>query len=299
MSLSRLFKKPKKTVTIKDLIESAMRSPPQEVAPMNSDDWIRISSLGSVCPREEVLRYIHSVPNKKLIGPDLGLTFEEGHAVHWMMQNKVMPATGLFVGTWRCTWCGESYGSIKDGLVPRPDACLRCGSIAGEAVRSNNRKQLLVRDNAFLFVEEYIFNNEYMVGGSPDGYIVDGDPFNFKLEDLIIAEFKSTSSNNFDKYKLSPDFMHSIQCQFYMWLSGIKRAKIIYINKGVFGIDGIIEHDVKYDQESLDIGIMAISTIRNGLLTGEVPDRIACSNEGCKRATDCNVSKQCFSGMYE
>jgi hypothetical protein len=297
MALSRLLRKQKKTVSAKELIEQAMRQDIGEFAPMNPDDWIRISSIGGLCPREEVLRYRFGIPRTKGVDPNLGLVFESGHAVHWMMQNKVMAATGRIVGSWRCTWCGEVYGSFREGLVPRPGSCIRCGGVAGESRRINNKPILTSRNESFVFAEEWLGNAEYMVGGSPDGYLVDGDPLSFTVNDLVVLEFKSASDSNFVKYEKAPDFMHVIQCQCYMWLTGIKRAKILYLNKGKFGMDGIAEHDVLYDSETVSMVQSAIKEIRIGLAGGAIPPRVACDSPGCPRAGVCDVSKQCFSGV--
>lgn len=299
MALSRLVRKQKKTASAKELIETAMRQVIEEIPPMRPDDWLRISSIGGICPREQVLRARLNVPRRKGMDPDMGVTFEFGHDVHFMMQNKVMPATGKIVGCWRCVWCGETYGSIRgEGLVPRPDRCIRCGGYAGEQRRVNNKPVDTERGESFIFIEEWVGNYEYMVGGSPDGYMVDGDVNSFTPSDVVILEFKSASESMFAKYLKAADFMHVIQCQCYMWITGFKRSKIIYVNKGNFGLEGIAEHDVMYDQETITMVQNAVKQIRAGLAGGPVPPREACDSERCPRANACDVSKQCFSGEF-
>jgi len=299
MALSRLVRKQKKTSSAKELIESAMRQAIGEYPPMRPDDWVRISSLGALCPREQVLRARFNVPKKVGISPDLGFTFEFGHDVHYMMQNKVMPATGKIVGSWRCVWCGEIYGSIRgEGLVPRPDRCIRCGGIAGEQTRINNRPVEHERSESFLFVEEWVGNYEHMIGGSPDGYYVDGDVKSFTPDDVVILEFKGAADGTYVKFEKAPDFMHVIQAQCYMWITGFKRSKIIYINKGNTDLAGIAEHDIVYDPETITMVTNAVKQLRAGLVGGPVPAREACSNSGCPRAKACDVSKQCFSGDF-
>lgn len=297
MALSRLLRKQKKTSSAKELIEIAMRQAIEESPPMNADDWFRISTIGAICPREEVLRHRFGVVKSSGIDPNLGLTFEFGHDIHFMMQNKVMPATGKIIGSWRCTWCGETYGSMAEGLVPRPEICIRCGGEAGEARRRNNKPIHTMRGESFVFVEEWLGNAEYMIGGSPDGYYVDGELDRYTKEDVVVLEFKSASENSFAKYVKAPDFMHVIQCQCYMWLTGFKRAKILYINKGIFGLDGLVEHDIKYDQDTVSVVQKALKEIRDGLNGGPVPPRELCDSPGCPRANSCVVSKQCFSGV--
>lgn len=298
MALSRLVRKQKKTSSAKELIEQAMRQAIEETAPMNPDDWLRISSIGAICPREEVLRFRLGIPKSSGIDPNLGLTFEFGHDVHFMMQNKVMPATGKIIGSWRCTWCGETYGSLAEGMVPRPEMCIRCGGVAGETRRVHNRPIIAARSESFLFVEEWLGNSEYKIGGSPDGYYVDGDVDKYTNDDVVILEFKSASENNFAKFVKAADFMHVIQCQCYMWLTGFKRSKILYINKGIFGMEGIVEHDVRYDPETVSLVQRGLKQIRTGLAGGPVPPRELCDNEKCPRANGCSVSRPCFSGAY-
>lgn len=294
MALSDLVRKKKKTASAKELIEQAMRQGIEEKLPMLADDWFRISSFGEMCPREEVLRNRFDVPVTRGIGPDLGLVFEFGHSIHWIMQNKVMAATGHIVGMWRCTWCGETYGGKE--LVARPEVCLRCGAFPGGLDRVKNKPVASGRPEAFLFMEQWVGNHEYMIGGSPDGFFVDGDPLDFKDEDVVVLEFKSASDANYVKYQKAPDFMHVIQCQCYMWITGYSRAKILYVNKGKFGMEGIMEHDVAYDPETIEMVKTGITQVRRGLIGGPVPPRQMCASESCPRATACVVSKQCFHG---
>lgn len=295
MSLSRLIRKQKKTASAHELIEKALREEVREHLPMRPESWLRTSSIGGVCPRQEVLASRLDIVRREGINPDLGMVFAMGHALHWGMQNIVMPATGRFVGTWRCTWCGEVYGSMKEGMKPRPDSCIRCAAIEGDVPRVNGRPDYGVRASAFVFIEEWIGDYEYMIGGHPDGYFVDGDPNDFKPEDVIVLEFKSCSENNYAKYKKAPDFMHVIQAQVYLWLTGFRRGKIIYVNKGKFGMEGIVEHDITYDEETINRVKVAIKQIRDGLEGGDVPERVACEDSNCPRARSCAVSKACFT----
>lgn len=295
MALKDLIRKQKKTTSAHELIENALRGEIREKHPLKPEGWLRVSSIGGMCPRQEVLAARLNVIRREGISPDLGMVFAMGHALHWAMQNLVMPATGRIVGSWRCTWCGEVYGSIKEELLARPDTCIRCGAIAGDVPRNQNRPDYSVRANAFLYVEEWVGNYRYMVGGHPDGYFVDGNPFNFKKEDVIVLEFKSCSENNFAKYKKAADFMHVIQAQCYLWLTGFRRTKIIYVNKGKFGMQGVVEHDIRYDEEAVELIKTAIKQVRSGIDGGKVPEREACDDSNCSLARSCEVSKACFT----
>jgi len=295
VAIEDLIRRHKKTSSVVEALERGLRQPSVTKPPMLASDWLRVSSIGSVCPREEVLRSKLEVGKVDGVSADLGLVFEVGHALHWVMQNRAMPTAGGLIGKWRCTWCGEQYGHIKTTMVPRPEVCVRCGAIAGDIPRFQNRPDYTVRGNAFLYVEQWIGDYDFRIGGHPDGFWVDGDPHEFTDSDVVVLEFKSASERTFYKYKEVPDFVHVIQVQCYMWLTGYKRSKIIYINKGQFGFGGVAEHDIEFDSGSIGRIKKAIGEIRLGLRSGEVPPRVACGTIACQRARDCTVSQQCFS----
>jgi len=295
MALHRLVRSEKNTENIKELIEKTLRQAVTPIPPLGEDDWLRVSSIGGICPREEVLCAKENVIRRDVISPDLGMVFEMGHAIHWVMQNRILGPTGRLVGSWRCTWCGEVYGSFKDGMVTCPERCERCGAIAGGEPRPNGKPDKSVKANAFFYEEQWVGDYKYKIGGHSDGFFVDGDPENYKKDDVVVLEFKSASDKSFYKYVSAPDFMHVIQCQCYMWLTGFRRAKIIYVNKAKFGMDSIKQHDVKYDPETVTKIQSAIKEIRAGIVGGPVPGRKACETDTCSRARGCKVSKTCFT----
>ena len=263
--------------------------------PIHEDSWIRVSSLGSVCEREEVLCARDGVDRVRIDDGDSVVNFAHGHAVHWLFQNKVLPDLGLLIGSWRCTYCGTQYGSRDEGMIPRPDRCFRCGAVAGERPREDGRPDLDVQDNAFVFVEEWLGNDEHKIGGSPDGQLILNFTPNYKKEDLTLIELKSVNDFNFSKIKNSPDYVHVIQTQIYLWLTGYPKAKILYFNKNEKGTKGMIEHNLDYDQECVDLVLAAIKRIRDGIANRTVPPRVMCANDECSRAMGCKVKRQCFS----
>lgn len=275
---------------IKDSYKESRTQPPLE-----SDSWIRISSLGTVCPREEVLCSIHNKERSDVIDGDSGMNFEHGHAVHWMMQSRVLPNVGVIIGAWRCTFCGTQYGSRQEGYIPRPDRCHRCGAIAGERPRYDGRPDLNVNDNAFVFVEEWIGNFTHRIGGSPDGQMILEYHKDYTPADLTLLEIKSCNDDNFYKYEKAPDFVHVIQSQLYMWLCEYRKAKLVYFNKNEKGTKGLAEHDIEYDEECIERVLSAVSEIRNGIKDTVVPERVVCASPDCSRAWRCQVRDLCFS----
>lgn len=297
MALHTLVKRSaKNSQNVADLIRDAVTHGRRNTPPMVDGDWMRVSSIGGMCPREEVLCSRHQVVREDNITSDLGMVFEIGHAIHWLMQNRVFGCTGRLIGRWRCTWCGETYGSFEEGLALRPESCLRCGAIAGDKPRVNGRPDASTRAEAFFYVEQWVGNNKYRLGGHPDGFLVDGDPRNYADDDVVLLEFKSASQRNFFAYKKSPDFMHVIQCQTYMWLTGYRRAKVIYIDKSTYGMKAIAQHDLDYDSELVERVKEAIVDVHEGIAGGRIPPRSVCANDSCQRAKGCVVSGQCFAG---
>ena len=295
MALITLVRSREEEVKAVDLAAKALRER-RSIPPMSEDSWIRVSSVGGMCAREEVLCAKHNVTREDIFDGYVGINFQIGNAIHWMMQNKVLAPTGKIIGSWRCTYCGETYGSRSSKLVPRPESCLRCGAIAGDAPRLDNRPVDGVQSNAFLYVEEWLGDSEYKIGGSPDGQLVFGDASEYSLDDIVMLEFKSANDRNFFKYKNAPDFMHAIQTQVYLWLTGYKRAKIIYFNKNCSPADQtpFHEHDFDYDPEVIERVKGMIVQIREGVAGGSVPSRTVCEMRSCFRAGKCQVADICF-----
>ena len=101
--------------------------------PLKKGDYVRVSSLSMLCPREEVIVSLEKVVRKDDIEAGLNLIFAHGHALHWAFQNHVLPGTGVLRGKWVCLGCSEVYGQedenkpILEWAVPRPDECDQCG----------------------------------------------------------------------------------------------------------------------------------------------------------------------------
>lgn len=292
MALSTLVRRKEVVSSVIPLIDNVL-SEERSRPPLSADSWLRVSSIGGLCPREEVLCAKYNIARDDKIDGASGLNLQFGNAIHWLFQNKAMGPTGKFLGSWRCTYCGSVYGSRKERLIPLPVEC-KCGAISGEHKRVLGRPTGNGMVHAFIYVEEWLGNEEYRIGGSPDGQMTFGDPVNYVNDDLVLLEFKSTNESNYRKYKTAPDFMHVVQVQMYMWLTGYTQAKIIYLNKNGRGTRGITEHDLPRDQEVVDRVLSAISLVRSEIATGVVPERNVCSNRYCQKAFHCPVRDLCF-----
>ena len=295
MSIVQLIRRNQdRDFSVSDIIKKTLGSR-GSFGPLHEDTWIRVSSIGTICEREEVICSLNNIHRDSITSADSEVNFAHGHAVHWMFQTKVLADIGILIGGWRCTYCGTQYGSRKTRMIPRPSRCTRCGAIAGDRHRPDGRPDTDVDDNAFIFVEEWLGNEEYKIGGSPDGQmLLDYDP-NYKLEDLTLLEFKSTNETNFKKVENAPDFVHVIQGMIYLWLTGYKKLKIVYFNKNEKGTDGIREYDLDYDAECIDRVLAAVKTVRAGILDRKLPPRTVCSTFDCSRAFRCKAKNICFA----
>ena len=247
------------------------------IPPLTSESFLRSSSLAGLCPREEVLCGLLNVTRKEEISPDLNTIFSLGAGMHWALQNKILPEIGVLIGRWSCVDCGASMGGhvpgkpLQDTLILRPDHCLACG-----------QEELVYR-------ELYFRNEEYRIGGHPDGFVrVPHRPDPGVLEAKSIAQFASF------EVKGAPKMDHVVQSQIYLWFTGLQWSVILYWVKGLNGVEGFIEHFVERDEETIAAVQTAIKSIWAGLLPGgSLPPRI-CAKADCVRAQACSVSTPCF-----
>lgn len=246
--------------------------------PPTPDSWMRVSSLASLCAREEVLVAKENLVRKDKVNPDLATIFAHGHALHWAFQNIVLPGVGVLRGKWICTYCGSKYGvpegdqSVVDAAVPRPSKCSACR-----------------HKDEFLFEEYDLSNVEYKLTGHSDGFLeMDG------LPGLGVFEGKSINPRGAWEVRGCPKMDHVIQAQCYMWLTDLQWGKIVYWDKSGVGMGAFIEHHIERDEETIDGVKELLETIRAGISKKELPAKI-CETPRCKRAGMCAVKKICFA----
>ena len=237
---------------------------------------LRASEFGDLCPREEVLVSMLKLVRKDERTADKLMIFLHGSALHWALQNHVLPDVGALIGRWTCLDCGAAYGdgsNVPASLVPRPKKCKKC------------------EGKDFHYRELELFNEEYKIGGHPDGFLIIPG-----LPGVGVVEGKSIMKGW--EVKNCPILAHVIQAQIYMWFTGLLWSKIIYWEKGVNGLDALIEHHVERDEETIASIKQQIKKIWACLEHGTLPDRI-CVNAKAPRAGKCSVGKQCFADVPE
>jgi phage FluMu protein Com len=250
----------------------------RKVHPLGPSDYIRSSSLPNICAREEVLASALNIIRDDPVDSDLNLTFAQGTGMHWVMQNKVLPAIGEFlVGQWRCTSCGKLIGdaTAAETRVPWPGTCPHCQTI------------FEIEDGGLEYVELDLANTEYRLTGHNDGFLripgADGEG---------VFELKSASSFRAKAVRDVPDMGHVAQVQAYMWLTHTRWSILLYWDKGTFR-GPLIEHFVERDEDAIGEIKSMLSSIWTGIETGELPKRI-CSSPDCNRAEECPLAETCF-----
>jgi hypothetical protein len=249
---------------------------------LEETSWLRASMLADLCPREEVIAARMKVTRTEVIKPDLNLVFAHGHGLHWTLQHHVLPEADMLLGQWRCLACATLYGGVaanrgkplSEQYVSRPRVCTKCGN---EDARE------------FHYVEQYFKNEQYRIGGHPDGFLrIPG------LDGLGVFEAKSASPRSAWEIKSMPQLSHVVQAHVYMWFTGFKWAKILYWDKGGFGLDALIEHTVERDEETIDNIKTLIRSIWSSLRKGPLPGRI-CESPTDELAKTCELCKDCFN----
>jgi hypothetical protein len=246
-------------------------------------DYIRASSIPSLCPREEVLAAVHGVRRRDDVDAGLNLTFLHGTSLHWGVQNVLFGPMKVLYGTWRCDKCGFKHGQpdplrqgqrVEDWAVARPDLCgyEECNS------------------TEFTYHEHHFKDETARISGHSDGFLMlqghDG---------MGILEIKSAGAKSAREVKQAPQVGHIIQAHAYMMFTGFKWAKILYWLKSEFGMGSLVEHHVDRDEETIRrIGEMAHS-VWNGIRSegAFLPERI-CANATCPRAKACMLTTLCF-----
>ncbi len=252
----------------------------REVVPfLDEKSFLRVSAFADMCPREEVLCATKSVRRARVVEAELGLIFAHGTALHWALQNLVLADAGVLIGVWRCLTCARDHGAKSCGadlgtsLARRPDKCSGCGGVE------------------FIYREQHYTNDQFRIGGHPDGFlIVPG------LPGVGLVECKSISTRGAWEIRNVPNMGHVIQSQLYMWLTDTQWTKILYWEKGAYGLGCLTEHTVERDEETIDKAKQIIMSVWNGIAAGILPSRI-CETAGCPRAKKCDLVKPCFEEL--
>jgi hypothetical protein len=244
---------------------------------------VRVSLLHKLCPRADVLRFMHNVAEADNVEADLGVTFAIGTALHYAMQNLMLSKTSVLEGMWRCEKCGHLYGDMpyKDHLKPAqiasriscPAKCDKC------------------KHDTFKFEEYFFVDEELGLQGHCDGLL----NMPALSDEPVLFELKSIAQSQTWKIRDTPIIDHVIQVHGYMMLSGLSKAIVLYWVKGVHGMPALKEFVVERDDDLVATLTEALRQRKEGLEKGIVPEDRVCATADCARASGCPVRQTCFS----
>jgi len=289
MSLGDLVKKAVPTTSIKSMISKKfIEDRPLPPLRLEDDAYVRSSGLGYLCAREEIICNALNIDHRRnKFTSDSMLTLVHGTALHWAIQNKILPELNILLGQWSCLECGLKHGlptgtqALEDFLIKRPAKC-------------NNTK---CNSTEFQYCELHFKDPDYRIGGHPDGFLkMDG------LEGLGLLEVKSVNQENAIKALAGPFEEHIIQAHVYMWLTRVNWTKFIYWDKAGRGVSSIIEHTVNKDQKIIDEIKLFLKSLWDGIETKQLPTKpflLDQKNENKAKikvidASNCPKAKKCI-----
>jgi hypothetical protein len=276
MGLGALVEAAASSTSIKKILESTYTSV-EHVAWLTAESWMRASRLAEICPREEVLVSIRQIPREREMTADGYITLETGKALHHQLQHSILPDAGLLLGEWSCERCGKHYGvrkpsePVESYAVKRPHTCSWCGN------------------DTFRFHEYSLYNSQYRITGHPDGLLsIPG------LPGLGVLEAKSINAKGGWEVQKVPKLDHVVQAHIYMWFTGLGWSKILYWDKGEYGLVALVEHLVERNDDTIEEIKSLLDELWVGLRTQIPPASRICSDPSAPRAKKCVVCVPCF-----
>lgn len=247
--------------------------------PLRAGDYLRASGIPNLCAREEVLCALHGIFRKDEVDAGLNITFLHGTALHWAVQNQMLGPMGVLYGSWRCDECAFIHGEQLDSktfdawAVQRPKVCEFDGC----------------KSASFTYVEPAFMHEGLRLTGHADGFLrLPG------LSGMGILEVKSIGQKSAREIQQAPQIGHMVQAHVYMMFTGFKWARILYWQKGEFGLKALVEHHIERDEETIERIRALITSVWEGLQSGKLPERI-CANDTCPRAKGCAAASKCFA----
>jgi len=262
------------------LVQKASPVPPK------AGDWFRSSGLPKLCPRMYALAAQRAFSINTDVDAELGWVFGIGTAMHRQFQEEFLRKipTGVFQGWWRNRATG--YVSKGDSLAINHNA--ECLSHSWAAQPSGD-------SDDYEYVELSFRNAEYRITGHCDGVLVwpDSEPEIFELKTISEMGYYAVDPDGGGK----PKAEHVLQAQAYLWMSGLKRARIVYFCKKFGKInDMICEHVVERDEQIIDSIKKHLKDSIDALDNGTMPVRMAeCRTKSSDRAKYCPAKAACFS----
>jgi len=259
---------------------------------------LHCSSLWKTCARVPLLEakyaaYIRIEPNSA----GQQMTYDVGHALHDLIQNKYVGPFGRLWGEWKCLPCREI---THKGLMPK--ACPKCEAPwrdDADGIQNIVYSEMFVKDDTLDYC------------GHCDGILLS------RRGKKAVFEFKTISKSQYGGLR-APKPEHVIQVHAYMASLGLDEAVILYWDKGsqadwrklsdgtwsctnphlkVFGVqfDSTIWGGVSVrirDYHKAEDMVKRLPTIEIEHINQFTK---ICSHKKCDLACDCHVRDLCFA----
>jgi len=280
----KFMKKVRKPISVTTFMLQGMSA----YDPHRGTDVIHMSDLtrtdkDAFCSREYALLN-HLGKTKKGVPISAGMrhTYDMGRDIEGRVQNNYLVDSA--VGHWTCQSCGETRSWQKKPKTGCDRSDINCTWRYAEVVVKHGG----------------------MVGGF-DLCVDIGKP------KLRLVELKTIIKEDFVKLE-APLVEHRLRTILYLYLVrnsaykkhvDIERASLIYISKsyGKYNAEaGTIspfkEYEIRYDETVVKTHLALAAKFNDYLATDKMPTGI-CATSQCKRAKNCRVVQDCFSGKYK
>ena len=237
----------------------------RDKSPISLDKfYLRASGLGYLCAREEVISHKHSIERTDVIEPKLDFIFSIGHKLHDIVQEVL---ADILLGNWKCISCSKVFGDNE--LIKKPKIC-----DYGDC-----------KSTEFEYYEVTLLDEENGIGGHPDG-VIEID------REKVLLEFKTCNEQVYTSLSFKgPSKSYIMQVNIYMSRLALTTAFIVYINKNNSDMKEFV---IKRDEDLIYDVLKMAKSIKEGIQTGELPERTVCDSIDSYRAKRCPVKKICF-----
>ncbi len=240
--------KPVSTRLVDEILKTSRAGYPKPCVSLKSGKtryeewWMGASSTAHDCPRMYALQAATMTPPEDIVKPELSWIFAVGHAYHDAFQKETLQ--GLkgcrLLGMWTRTkkekngyFSKESTGALCDTVIP-PNSDVERGWTSKP------------EGDDWMFNESKVRLPGIRTVVKMDGILDWGDG------DLEVLEVKTEDQSARDSLNPflggAPRKKHIEQVHIGMMATGLRRARIVYVFKGVRGIKtSIVEHVVEFD----------------------------------------------------
>lgn len=254
------------------------------------------SQLMDMCPRFEIL---------KQLMPDLGdatevidtrtqMIFDVGTALHSWWQEQYFGPMGVLKGNWRCVHC--NYQTSMTTMPIKPHHCGNTVSDGSPVLNPHGTPARVGNNRIWRFAEVPVLNKEWNIIGHSDGiYLLRGPTGIIEC----ILEIKTAGPSFWARGGI-PYAANIFQINIYMWLTGMTRGILLYIDKGGVNKDLPMmckEVVVNYNDTHRKDACMKIDLYRDAVKTKTLPARMATCELKPRSAkpSSCPYSRICLS----